>query len=395
MKTNPVQNISVRPVTRPPGYHWFGYYDKQQFDGSGRYLLGMEAEFEHRRPGPEDSITIGMVDTESKDAWIPLGHSRAWCWQSGCMLQWRPGYENQILWNDRSGDRFITRILDIRTGEKHELPFPFFTVHPSGNSALGLDFERLEYMRPGYGYAGIQDRNHDILAPEDMGIYHLDLRSGRKKLMLSLRRLRDLPHSKADWKDSMHYVNCPLFNPNGSRFVFLHRWRPDRGRGWPFKTRMLIADSDGSRLQVLVAGGCGHFNWRDEDHLIVQDGGFSLYQDGHGKKEQVGAGILPNSGGHISYVPGGQWLAGDTYPNENRQQQLYLYHVKTNRFVELGTFYLPPEYDGSQSGKEDNEWRCDLHPRLSRDGRWLCVDSPHGGLGRQMYLVNLRSVVER
>ena len=113
MNNNPIQDVPIRPITRGPGFHWFGYYDKQQFDASGRYMLGMETQFEHRRPGPEDLITIGMIDTQNKDAWIPLGQSRAWCWQSGCMLQWRPGYENQIMWNDREGDHFITRILDI------------------------------------------------------------------------------------------------------------------------------------------------------------------------------------------------------------------------------------------------------------------------------------------
>lgn len=394
MENNPIQNVPIRPITREPGFHWFGYYDKQQFDTTGRFLLGMEAGFEHRRPGPQDPITIGMIDTENKDVWIPLGQSRAWCWQSGCMLQWRPGYKNQILWNDRRGDQFITRILDIQTGEKKELPFAFFTVHPSGNSALSLDFERLEYMRPGYGYAQSEVRNRDVLAPEDMGIYHLDLRTGQKKLILSLRRILDLPHPGVDWKDGMHYVNCLLFNPTGSRFVFLHRWRPDRGRGWPFKTRMLIADPDGSRLSALVPGGCGHFNWRDDDHLIVQEGGFSIYQDGYGKTGQIGGGIIPNSGGHISYLADKQWLAGDTYPDKDRLQHLYLYHCKSGRFIELGAFYQSPQYDGSQSGREDNEWRCDLHPRLSRDRRLLCIDSPHEGRGRQMYLLNLNSVLE-
>ena len=30
----------IRAVTRGPGFHWFGYYDKLQFDPSGRYILG-------------------------------------------------------------------------------------------------------------------------------------------------------------------------------------------------------------------------------------------------------------------------------------------------------------------------------------------------------------------
>ena len=31
----------VRTITRGPKHHWFGYYDKLQFDPTSRYVLGM------------------------------------------------------------------------------------------------------------------------------------------------------------------------------------------------------------------------------------------------------------------------------------------------------------------------------------------------------------------
>mgnify|MGYP000396849499 CR=1 FL=1 len=90
--------IPIRAITRGPKYHWFGYYDKLQFDPMGRYALGMEVDFQHRSPRPDDRIRIGMIDLENGDRWTELGRSRAWCWQQGCMLQWRPGSETEILW---------------------------------------------------------------------------------------------------------------------------------------------------------------------------------------------------------------------------------------------------------------------------------------------------------
>jgi|GEM_PF-4380291 len=39
-----------------------------------------------------------------------------------------------------------------------------------------------------------------------------------------------------------------------------------------------------------------------------------------------------------------------------------------------------------------SEWRCDLHPRTSNDGNFVCIDSTHGGNGRQPYLLDLRPV---
>ena len=65
--------LPVRTVTHGPKYHWFGYYDKLQFDPTQRYLLGMEVDFENRSPRADDTIRIGMVDLQDGDRWIELG----------------------------------------------------------------------------------------------------------------------------------------------------------------------------------------------------------------------------------------------------------------------------------------------------------------------------------
>jgi hypothetical protein len=89
--------------------------------------------------------------------------------------------------------------------------------------------------------------------------------------------------------------------------------------------------------------------------------------------------------GHNTYLPrtGNAWVLNDTYPDARRYQHPYLYHPETRRKVALGHFFSPPTYAG--------EWRCDNHPRASRDGNFVCIDSPHNG-GRQMYLIDLRGL---
>ena len=76
----------------------------------------------------------------------------------------------------------------------------------------------------------------------------------------------------------------------------------------------------------------------------------------------------------------------DTYPKGVRRLQIpHLYHIATNRRIDLGQFPQPPEYKG--------EWRVDNHPRSSRDERWVCVDSAHGGNGRQLYLIDIQGMM--
>ena len=388
----------VRPITHGPDYHWFGYYDKLEFDPTGRYVLGMEVVFEDRSPRPNYVIKVGIVDLQDNDRWIELGESSAWNWQQGCMLQWRPGSDTEILWNDREGDHFVCHILDIKTGKKRTIPFPVYTVSPDGRTAMSIDFRRINDMRPGYGYAGLPDPNADELAPEDSGIYRVDLDTGEGELVISLADMLKIPYPKGDISDKKHYFNHLLFNPDGSRFIFLNRWRISEYRAsnpdTPFDTRMLTAAPDGSDIRVVDDSGyTSHFIWRDPGHILawteLPSHGFRFYlfrDDGSREGQAVGPDVMTRNG-HCSYLPGGEWILNDTYPDENRLQHVYLYHVATGKKVPLANVYMHPKY------RFDWECRVDTHPRISPDGMSVVIDSPHDGAGRQMYLIDISGIV--
>lgn len=381
----------IRTITHGPKFHWFAYYDKLQFDPAVRYVLSNEVDFEHRSPTAADVIKVGMVDLEDGDRWIELGESRAWCWQQGCMLQWRPGSSSEVLWNDRDGDHFVCHVLDVHTRKKRTIPHPVYTVSPCGKWAVAPDFRRVNDMRPGYGYAGLPDPNSDKLAPEDSGIFRVDLETGRQELLLSLAEIVRIPFDKYDLTGAKHWFNHLLVSPDGSRFEFLHRWRMEGLKS--FGTRMLTAAADGSDVRVIDPSGyTSHFIWRDPNHILAwsradSDGdAFYLYEDRQGGKiEVVGKGVM-SVNGHCTYLPGNEWILNDTYPQgKERNQNPYLYHVATGRRVPLGHFPLSKEYSG--------EWRCDTHPRFSPDGKLVCVDSPHTGEGRQLHLIDISGIV--
>ncbi len=91
-ETGPLETfVPCRAITRGPKYHWFGYYDKREFDPTNTLVLSGEVAFEGRSPTAEDRITVGYVDTKRGDRWTPIGTSNAWGWQQGCMLQWIGG----------------------------------------------------------------------------------------------------------------------------------------------------------------------------------------------------------------------------------------------------------------------------------------------------------------
>jgi hypothetical protein len=395
------QYVPTRFITHGPKHHWFGYYDKLEFDPSGRYVLSNEVDFEGRSPNENDVIKVGMVDLENNDEWIELGESNAWGWQQGCMLQFIPGSETDVIWNDREGDQFVSHIMNIKTREKRTLPFPIYALSPDGIHAVTTNFERINNLRRGYGYAGIPDPNAEEIAPDDAGIYLCNLETGTSKLIITLAQMMDMPlpatgDPKFDEYDSeMHWFNHLLFNTDGSRFIFLHRWKTpsDRSVGG-FGTLMYTSDLEGRDLRLVdYSGYTSHFIWRDPEHIMAwtrlptTGDGFYLFKDEEGGNPVLeGEGIMTVNG-HNTYlnIDGTDWILNDTYPDENRVQHVFLYHVPTKERIPIGDFYLDPKYRG--------EWRVDTHPRSSRDGTRVVVDCPNGDQGRQLVLMDISEIV--
>jgi hypothetical protein len=381
--------VPVRAITRGPKFHWFGYYDKLQFDPTGRYVLSNEADFEGRSPRADDTIRVGVVDTQDGDRWRELGTTRAWNWQQGCMLQWLPGSKDEVMWNDRGDGDFVCHIANVKTGKRRTIPSPVYALSPDGKWGIACDFRRLNDVRPGYGYAGIVDPNRDVRVPEDVGIWHVDTKTGKRKLIVSIAQAAAVPYPPGYSNNAKHWFNHLLVSPDGKRFIFLHRWRGDKEKAG-FSTRMFTANADGSGLHVLDPHGkTSHFVWRDPKTVIAwawhpsHGDKFYLYEDRTDKVEVIGKDAMVVNG-HVTYLPGNRWILNDTYPDKDRNQNVYLYEVASGKRVPLGSFHAPPAYTG--------EWRADTHPRSSSDGMRVCIDSAHDG-GRQMYLLDVSGIV--
>ncbi len=254
------------------------------------------------------------------------------------------------------------------------------------------DHQRLNTTRPGYGYAGLADPYAEQAAPNETGIWRLDLRMEQTRLLLSFAEIARAPY-KADVNyandpaKSKHWFNHLLYSTDGKRFLFLHRWR-ELGQpvSRPFSTRMFTCNTEGGELYVVDPyGKTSHFIWRDPEHIcawawhLSHGEKFYLFRDRSNKVEVVGPDVMTVNG-HNTYLSGAEWILNDTYPDKDRLQHPYLYHVATGKRAPLGHFYSPPQYMG--------EWRCDTHPRFSPDGKKVVIDSPHAG-GRQMYLIDI------
>lgn len=381
--------VPARAVTRGPKHHFFGYYDKCPWDATGRYLLAMEIDFCDRQPRRGEALTVGMVDLKDGDRYIPLDSTLAWCWQQGTMLQWLGSApDREVIYNGVADGKYVSIVRDVHTGRTRTLPRPIYAVSADGKQAVTLDFARLDRLRPGYGYCALDEAHADELAPEELGIWHVNLATGAVNQVVSLAYLFSYKGGER-FADAWHWVNHLQFNPGGTRFVFLHRWKRPTDRTW--FTRLYTARPDGTMLKMqLDTGMVSHFDWRDDATLLAWartpkgENRFVTIDVDTNQLKVVGEGVLTQDG-HCSYSPDRRWILNDTYPDKDRLQWLMLYNPATGRRYDLNQFHSPPQFTGP--------FRCDLHPRWDRTGTQVCIDGCHDPR-RQVYVLDVGEVVK-
>lgn len=403
-------------LTTGPRQHWMGYYDKHQIDPSGRYAVACEVETFFHSPSVDDVLRVGVIDLEDGNRWQEIGTSTSWGWQQSCMLQWVPGDRPLVFWNDHdeTGNGFVGRLHDRETGETRTLPKPLYTLSPCGTYGLGLDFARLQFYRPGYGYPTRDPIDHSTKIPAEGGIYRMDLATGESEVIVSYAEVAKLDRPQGSVAHYHHWLNHILINPSGDRFIFLNRSRPrasetemrayvdEHGGEWAqgrsaWLTRAITASTGGGDLYALNDSGLfSHFIWKGGDVVTAwtkseasPKAGFFELTDRTKEAVQVGAGVMTRDG-HNTYVPGTDhdWILNDAgFPREEGGRVVgpYLYHVPTDRKIILGEFPHAPEFKG--------EFRCDLHPRCDRAGRRVFFDSAHVGDQRQVYSIDISGIV--
>lgn len=380
----------VRAVSQGPHHHFYGYYDKSPWNASGRYLLAHEAAFNDRPPTADDPISVGLIDLKGDNRYARLAAGFAWNWQQGAMLQWHPrDPEMLFVYNDRRDGRLVGVVRHIERGEQAVYERPLYALLPDGRSGFSINFARLAQHRPGYGYAGVPDPCQAQPHPDQDGLWHVNLDNGRTELILSLAQLaayRPKPSMAGAW----HYLNHVQASRGGARIAFFHIWHTDPSR---WEVRLFTCRPDGSELNCLLdTGFISHYDWRDDDSILVwanrRSGPacFQLLSHTSANSPRIfGEGVLTEDG-HCSFSPDGRWVLNDTYPDQYDKRTLMLVRYADAKRIDLARLHSP-------KARWWGEIRCDLHPRWSRDGRRICLDSVHEGT-RQMYLVEVGEFVQ-
>lgn len=371
-------DYQVRRISPEGQDFFFGYYDINAYDKGGKRHLCNIPPFIDKIPEKEDVLKLGIIDIETGGVDV-FAETTAWNFQQGALLQWHNTKENVVFYNERNGNEYVTVQHNLSTGEKTYSPAAA-NISKDGKYGLGISFNRIFDFRPGYGYAGVADRNYSCGIPEDDGVFLINIEQGTQKLILNYKDMLKMSGLK-EYDDEKFLINHITFNPSGEKFLLLLRNFPKPKIGW--NTTMMISDTKGNAYTLLLETFISHYYWLDNDNIVVYcnvegKGGVYIINSVTGEKREIISEYFQDNRDDIHCIasPDGRYIIGDCYPFKSPWRKVFLIDMKTEETREIlraGT--IIPKYD---------DIRCDLHVRWRPDGKAFSFDSTHTGR-REIY----------
>jgi len=393
--------LSVEQLTSGTKHHFFGYIGQCRtipWNASGRYVLGLEIDRIDRLPTPEEFATVILVDTHHDNKIIRLDKCHAWNPQQGTMFYWNPlKPETQFFFNDREikTGKVFTVLYDIEKKRRvHEYKFDDTPIGNGGVAAdgsafLAINYGRLARLRLVTGYPQALDWSKDEIAPKNDGIFIVDIKTGKKRLLVSYRQLDEkLKEREPDMKHTGLFINHTLWNRDSDRVYFFVRsgWgdMPGHKNNVPCT---INADGTGLTLHETHIGG--HPEWA-EDNLVIgrkkdkdRDEERQVLYNVDTKKivGQLGnEEMFPKPEGDISLSPDGDWFVNGY--KKGTKNYYAVYRRSDGAFARS---------KGIDKGSYSGDIRIDPAPRWNRTNDAILVPGIVENETRQMFVIRVKT----
>lgn len=400
---------------------FFGFHDVTPWSPDGTCLAIHRADPRfYRMEDCGKPIEICLWYPQSGEI-RPLDVTTGWNFQQGSRLQWLPGSRDRIIFNTVEDGRAVSVVRDVSTGEKKILPAAIYVISPDGKTSIAPNFVTLAHRWKAYGYPPLTQ----VPEPRDNtadGLWELDLETGTHRLFLSTQRAAEF-EAIPNADPASHFLAHASFSPDGSRVVFLHRFFSADGALF---TRMIVTDRKAKELVLLAQEKVSHFDWIDNDTLLVwarfSGGGLAKARasgllgspwikpmlriarsmTGRWKRQFLAESYYRiairepksrtrfgwpalDSDGHPMIARSHSWIATDFYPDKANRLPAIVYHPERGDRRDVHVFTHRPR-------SNDSDVKCDLHPRWSRDERMIAVDTCEAGL-RQVRILDVSNIV--
>lgn len=354
--------INFEPLKLEEGKNYFfGYYDKTPWSYDDKQMIFMRTNATCKKVENTERAEIILYNLTTQKEEV-IGNTNSWNVQQGCMLQWLD--KNSIIYNKYITDKYKAVIYNTISKEEKIIDYPIYSVSSNRKFAINLNFNRLHFLRPGYGYCNQEKQYKANENMDSFAINYVDLQKNQAHGILTYNDIIAFKENNT-MKNAIHKVNHIMISPDSQRFMFLHRWFKN-GRKY---TRLLTADVNGKNIyELLNEGMVSHCYWKNEKEIIafahtkIYGNSYVLLKDKSQTKKKLWDELKRD--GHPSYNKNNKLYTTDTYPDKCRMSHLYIMNEKNVK--EIGSIY--------NSFYFDNLNRCDLHPRWNRSGTKICID---------------------
>ncbi len=392
-------DLKIEQLTSGDKHHFFGYIGQCQtipWNSTGQYILGMEIETISRMPKPDEAAEIFVIDTQDNNNIIYLDKTYAWNPQQGTMFYWNPNApETQFFFNDRDPEtgKVFTVIYDVKERKRvreyryEDTPIGNGGVAADGSAWLGLNYGRMANLRLVTGYPGAYNFSAGEVAPDNDGIFIVDIKTGEKKLLVSFAQIAE---KIKDTDPNLHtglFINHSLWNRDSDMVYFYARagWDGKRTSGERVNVPFTV-NADGTGLTPHSQFVGGHPEW-DTGNVIIGSA-----PDENGVERQVrydvikkeiieymgNAEIFPKPEGDISLSPNGDMFANG-YVNGNMNSYTILRRSD-------GAYAMT---EGISKGEYSGDIRIDPAPRWNRTNDAILVPGIDDKGTRQMFKISV------
>jgi len=362
--------------------YFFGFHDKTPWNNDGQKILAHKYKEISTLPNQNDEIEVGYFTDNTLSHFHCIDRTLSWNWQQGSMLQWI-GQSNKIVFNTWIENQNKAKIIDLDTSSFYFLPQAINAVSLDGKYAIGIDYERLNIGMFGYGYAN-SAKLENILEeiPKNLGFNLLDIKTGKTKIFKSIYQInQQLKEQKII--NAYLFVTHFIFSNDNSRFLFLLRGYQ---KGKRLISRLITCQVETGEMYLLPTGNMvSHITWVNSNKILAycsdknEKDGYYLFDDLSQNSLLIGEKNY-NFDGHPQFNSFKNSFVSDSYPNRRRLQELSIFNLTSNKKDIIAKFYSPMKYI--------EEFRCDLHPRWDRNGKFISVDTTFSGK-RSLAIINL------
>ena len=349
-------------------HSFFGFHDKSPWSSDNRYLLSHT----FTGIGNESLENIESVDVciFTGNSWLEkkiIGTTRAFNWQQGSQLQWLS--DSEIIFNDFVDGKCVARIVNCEGQNLKNLRFSIGTISPVTRMYCGYCFETFGLAMSGYGYNFRLHNAESTITPLHLVLGNVD-NPDSFKIIDCTKLDNSLFNGVSNGKLCLSHA---LFSPQGEKLTFMKRLSEEGKR---LQSEMYVYDcKNESLLRIPFKDMVSHYTYLDDNRILVYantDLGDNYYIVNLGNFDIENVSSLTNDrDGHPSCSAFGR-VVFDTYPDKSRHQSLYLWDNKRDKAKPISKLYAPLNFR--------DDARVDLHPRIRKDGRYVCLDTSFNGI---------------